>query len=351
MHLKQSLIIAITLGIISITAWELFWRSNGREPNLDDNRDLWAKQRSKLETPNNQVVFIGSSRILFDIQRPVWKEQTNTDAVMLGIQGGSPLPILKHLVESTNYRGLIVVGVAPDIFFWAKEGKGFSWKRPQTLLDYYKNRTYAQRINHLLSIPFQKYLAFYRDGDEQWSDDVDLATLLRNSRTGERAGPLPPPFYNFENVHLDRNIEMSAKANNDTVLANSVIKAWGLDKWEKEIEDDEEYTKMLKDLEDKRTWVIDYFSKYAKEYLNQGGRIVLVRCPSTEKYRALEQRDYPREHFWDSLVLKTKLPEIHFEDYRQLTDLNLPELSHLSAQDANFFTKELIKIMIEKTIL
>ena len=38
MHLKQTLIIAISLGIISITAWELYWRSKGLEPNIDDNK-------------------------------------------------------------------------------------------------------------------------------------------------------------------------------------------------------------------------------------------------------------------------------------------------------------------------
>ena len=352
MNLKQSLIISICLVIIGLIAWEMYWRSQERIPNIDDNKELWAHQRSKLEAPQgNQVVFTSSSRILFDIQREVWQENTNTDAVMLGIQGGTPLPVVKHLLEDTKYRGLIIVGIAPDIFFSTTEGDGFSWKRPKALLDYYKNRTYAQRINHVLSIPLQKYFAFYRDGDEEWSDDVDLATLLKNLSTGERAGPLPPPFLNFENVLLDRNVEMSSKATNDTILANSVIKAWGLDEWEKEIEDGEKYEKTAKESEDKRNVVIDYFSKYAEEYIKQGGSIVLVRCPSAGKYRALEQRDFPREQFWDSLVIKTKLPSIHFEDYPQLMGLNLPELSHLSKEDANFFTKEIIKILKEKGLV
>ncbi|HAT67781.1 MAG TPA: hypothetical protein DCS66_24810 [Flavobacteriaceae bacterium] len=352
MNLKRSFILATIFGLILIVGWELYWRSQNRTPNLDDNKALWAQQWSKFETSNeNKIVFIGSSRILFDIQRPIWKKYTNTDAIMLGVQGGTPLPILKQVLEDTNYKGLIVVGVAPDLFFWASEIDDFSWKRSKALLDYSKDRTYAQRINQNLSIPLQKNLAFYRDGNEEWSDDVDLATLLKNLRSGERAGPIPPPFFNFEDVHLDRNVEMSTKATQDSVFANTIIKAWGLDEWEKEIEDSEEYKKMQKDIENKRNKVISYFSKYAEEYTRKGGSIVLVRCPSSGKYRDLERRDFPREEFWDSLVNNTNLPSIHFEDYPQLMGLKIPELSHLSKEDANFFTLELIKIFKQEGIL
>ena len=64
MQLKQSFILAIILGLLSVTAWEFYWRSKGIEPNIDDNKNLWAIQRSRLENPKeNNVVFIGSSRI------------------------------------------------------------------------------------------------------------------------------------------------------------------------------------------------------------------------------------------------------------------------------------------------
>ncbi|MFT5713548.1 MAG: hypothetical protein ACI9WT_000083, partial [Flavobacterium sp.] len=35
----------------------------------------------------------------------------------------------------------------------------------------------------------------------------------------------------------------------------------------------------------------------------------------------------------------------HFEDYDQIKDLKCPEESHLSVQDAQYFTIELVKIM------
>lgn len=352
MNLKKSFFRALIIGLLLVIGWELYWRSEGRVPGVDDHKELWAIELNKIAPAGNaQIVFTGSSRILFDIQKDIWRKHSDKEPIMLGVQGATPLPMLRYLVEETNYKGLLVVSTAPDIFFWSNKEDDWSWNRIKSLLDYNKDRTLAQQINHRLSIPLQKTMAFYRDGDEEWSDDVDLKTLLKNARWGDRAGERQPPFYNFEKVDVDRNVEMTAKATNDTILANSVIRAWGLDEWEAEIEDSLEFEKMKKDIEVKRHDVLTYFLKYANEYIQRGGAIVLVRCPSAGKYRAMEQRDFPREQFWDSLVIKSKLPSIHFEDYPQLQGLNLPELSHLSAEDADYFTLELIKIFESKGIL
>jgi hypothetical protein len=352
MVLKQTLIRTLIIGIILVVGWELYWRSEGRVPNIDDNKELWATELNKIASVGDQkVVFIGSSRILFDTQKDIWRKHSEREPIMLGVQGATPLPMLRHIVEETDYKGLLIVGVAPDLFFWTNKEEDWSWNRIKTLIEYSKDRTYAQRINQHLSIPLQKSFAFYRDGDENWADDVDLKNLLKNARWGERPRPLSPPFYNFEEVSIDRNVDMSAKTAKDTALANAVIRAWGLDEWEAEAEDSVEFDKMKKDIEIKKNDVLNYFLKFAAQYTERGGTIVLVRCPSRGKYRELEQRDFPREHFWDSLVYKSKLPAIHFEDYSQLQGLNLPELSHLSKKDAEYFTVELIKILEDKGAL
>jgi len=346
MNLKHSALIALLCTLLLTTGWELYWRAQGREASLDDNKDLWAHERAKLYKPSpNQVVFIGSSRILFDIQKSIWNRETNTEAIMLGLQGSTPLPQLKNIVEETDFRGLIIVGVTPDIFFWSSNPDGFLWNRAQASIDYLTDQTPAQKIGHQLSIPLQTNLAFYRDGLEAWDDDVDLKTLLKNAISDERAGPRQPPFYNFQNVELDRNVELSQKTENDTALANSVARAWGLESWKKEADDEESYKQLVDDQIKSRKFTLEYFEKYARQYVNEGGKIILVRCPSAGLYRELETRDFPRHQNWDSLVMITKLPAYHFEDYPQLMNLNLPELSHLSKTDADFFTRELIKIL------
>ena len=69
MNLKKSLIIAVTLSIVSLTAWELYWRSQGFRTDLDDNEALWAVQRERVEKATDKdILLMGSSRVLFDIQ-------------------------------------------------------------------------------------------------------------------------------------------------------------------------------------------------------------------------------------------------------------------------------------------
>jgi len=50
MKLKQSLIVAIVLVIIGALSWELYWRSQGLHPTLNDEKALWAITRDKVET-------------------------------------------------------------------------------------------------------------------------------------------------------------------------------------------------------------------------------------------------------------------------------------------------------------
>ena len=339
MNLKQSFILGLILAIIGIAGWEMYWRSQDHIPNLDDNDDTWAIQRAKLERPSkDQVVFIGSSRILFDIQHPIWRAKTGTEPVQLASQGSSPLPILKDVVENTDFNGLMVVGVTPGLFFGTANPMARPMKWPQERVDYYYDRTYAQRLNHWLSIPLQQNFAFVTAATDTWDTDVDLKTLIVNARTGERAGPLPVPFYQFEELSLDRNMQMNARTTNDTVYANFIKRAW------------QDMLKGDRPPPDK-DGTISYFLEYAKKFQERGGSIILVRCPSDGFFKQGEAMGLPRVQFWDSLVVRSKLPAYHYDDYPQFRNLNLPEWSHLSKEDADFFTEELIEIMQKDGVL
>jgi hypothetical protein len=334
MHLKQSLIIAITMGILFVVVWEFYWRQKGLAPNLDDNKNLWANQRAQLDEDNsNTVVFIGSSRTLYDIQLDLWEALTGTKPLMLATQGASPLPVFKDIVENTNFSGTLVVGVTPPLFFSTTYPEAPPIKRSQTLVEYYQNRTYVQRINHQLSIPLQTNLAFIRDGDESWDSDVDLKTLLRQIHVGQR-GPEPePPFYNFEEIALNRHMKMPDYVTQDTAYANTIKKVW---------------TSILTSGDmpppDKAS-TTTAFIKLTEAFEAKGGQVILLRCPSSGLFKEVESKGMPRAMFWDELVQKSGVKAYHYEDYPQFQNLFLPEWSHLATEDARFFTKELIEIM------
>ncbi|MDC8005990.1 hypothetical protein POV27_18205 [Aureisphaera galaxeae] len=339
MNLRKSFILASALGLLAVIGWEFYWRAQDRLPNIDDNKDLWAIQRSKLKNPSDdQVVFIGSSRILFDIQNDLWRKHTGTDPVMLAVQGSSPLPVLRDIVENTDFKGTMIVGVTSGLFFSTTFPEAPPWKRAQSKVEYFNDRTYAQRLNHQLSIPLQKNLAFIRAGEENWDTDVDLKTLLSHQRKGERAGPLPSPFNLFEEVSLDRNVQMLERATNDTAYANTIKVAW------------QDILKGDRPPPDKAS-TMAFFLEYATKFQEKGGQIILVRCPSNGWFKEIEAKAFARSEFWDSLVLQSKLPSYHYDDYPQFRNLNLPEWSHLSKEDADFFTTELISIFKNDGVL
>jgi hypothetical protein len=333
MKLKLSLIIALALSALSITIWELYWRSQGLQPNIDDNKDLWANQRTKLEDFNDKtVVFIGSSRILYDIQLDIWKGETFTNPVMLATQGASPIPVLNDIVENTTFNGTLIVGITPPLFFATTNPKAEFIRRSQSLVDYYKKRTYAQKINHKLSVPLQKNLAFIRDGDESWDSDVDLKTLLKQIHIGERGDPGLPPFNNFEDISLDRHMKMPERMITDTAYANTVKKVW---------------TAILSGdfPPPEKESTINAFVDLAEKFKKRGGNLILVRCPSSGLFKEIESVAFSKELFWDELVAKSGVKAYNYLDYSQFKDLFCPEWSHLATKDAQFFTKELIKIM------
>ncbi|PKQ44268.1 hypothetical protein [Confluentibacter flavum] len=333
MKLKQSLIVALILSIIGLTSWELFWRSQGYYPTLDDNKDLWAVQRAKLKTLTNQdVVLTGSSRVLFDIQLDAWEEETKKRPLQLASVGSSPLPIFHDIVETTDFAGTIIVGVTPTLFFSTTYPLADPWRRTQIRADFHHERTYAQRLNHHLSIPLQNSLAFMINYEERgYADEINLRGLLQKVKIGNRIKNDFPAFHDFGDIDLDRNMKMREKTVTDTAFANSIIRVWG---W---------YATAFPPPDKAST--MPFFVKDAKKFMARGGNLILLRCPSTGGFRMGENAVSPRKDYWDELVAQTKAKAYHFEDYEQLKYLDCPEWSHLSVKDANYFTKELVKIM------
>lgn len=336
---KKSLIIAIAITVVATVSWELYWRSKGYHPTLNDEKALWAMTRAKVENASKEdVVILGSSRAYFDIQVNQWKQSTGKEPLQLASTGSSPLPIFHDIVNNTNFNGTIIVGISPGLFFSTTYPKAFPWERPQSKVDHYFDRTYAQRLNFLLSVPLQQNLVLMSADEEEWNDDIDLKSLLKRINWDKRNTKKPvPPFYNFGDVSIPRNISLMPRTLNDTVFAKSIVKVWHfLGKGAPPPDKDGTTAFFMKDVE---------------KFREKGGNLVLIRPPSSGGVRMGESLGLPRGRFWDSLVNVAKVKSYHFEDYDQFKNLICPEESHLSLDDANFFTKELIKILQTDNVL
>lgn len=335
MSLKKSLTIAVILSFLGIAGWEVYWRAQGYYPELDDDKYLWAKTRAKVEDAGkNEVVIVGSSRALFDIQLDVWEEYTGTRPIQLASPGSTPLPIFSDLVNRTDFSGTAIVGVTPGLFFSTTYPKAPPWDRAQKRVSFYHERTYAQRLNYFLWVPLLKTFAFLANDEENWADDLNLKNFIDGIQIGKRTeGPTMPPFYRFSEIDLDRNVRMKEKVVTDTAFANSIKKVW------------EFFVSGDRPPPD-REGTISFFAKDAEEFINRGGNLILVRCPADGFLLELETQNFPREEFWDELVEQTGATAYHYSDYEVLTGFDLPEWSHLSARDADAFTRELVNILI-----
>ena len=342
MKLKQSLIIALSLSITGLIGWEMYWRSKDKVPTIQDNNALWAVQRNKVNKLTDQdFVFIGSSRIHFDLQLDVWEKQTGKKPIQLAMGGASPLPVFRDIVRNTNFSGTVVVGITPPLFFSTTFPKAPPISGPQEKVDYYKNRTYAQRFNHWLSMPLQRNFVLVHSYEDMLAGNFDLKSLLETVKVGDRTGqPEMPPFYEFGESSEARNVRMMDRMIKDSAFAQSVINIWMFClKGNANLPPpDKEATSA-------------FFLEDAEIFKKRGGKIILLRAPSSNDFREVEAQITPRKMFWDEFVKKSGLPSYHFEDYDQLQNLHLPEWSHLSATDADFFTKEFIAILKRDNLL
>jgi hypothetical protein len=339
MELKKAFYVACFFSLAFLVCWEIYWRSQGYIADIEDDKYLWAEQRAKVEkADSNVVVLIGSSRILFDIQLPIWEKIVGYKPIQLSAPGSTPLPAFRDLVENTTFSGTIIVGVTPGLFFSTTVPPARPWKRMQAKVDCYHNRTYAQRINHHLSIPLQNSFVILSKGEEEWADDIHLKAFLNRIYLGQRTErPRNPPFYEFMETSIDRNVRMKEKVVQDTAFANSIRRVW-LGFSPKERKDDKEGT-------------IKFFVENAKKFMTRGGNLILLYCPSDGELKQIELENLPRAEYWDELVKRSGAKSYHYEDYVELQGLNVPEWSHLAGEDADYFTKELLNILLMDQVI
>ena len=326
---------AILLGMLTLllvlgTAWELYWRAWGVLPGYRNSNGEWAQQRRRIDQgEGGKTVLIGSSRILFDVQLPVWEKAAGERPIQLAMEGTSSLPVLEDLAADPQFIGQLVVGVAPSLFF-----SGFAYRGD--VVPYYHRQTPSQRSGNWLSKRLlEPYIAF----DEP---DFALATVIKR-----QAWPLRPGLRKDSDVRklavqeADRNSHLWSKVETDPDYHALVRGIWTerLDAPPPPAIDTPE--KLQKVIAAQIQRAVDALTKLRA----RGVQVLFVRPPSTGPWLAFENKVFPRDQTWDVLLARTGAPGIYFEDYPELQGLELPEWSHLKAADADRFTEALYRII------
>jgi len=322
-------LVAVGVFALGLLAWELYWRDFGAVPGYRNSDGQWAQQRRRIdEGEGDRTVLLGASRVLFDVQLPVWERITGERPIQLAMEGTTPLPMLEDLADDADFTGRVLIGVAPDVFF-----SGFAYRGE--VLPYYRAETPSQRSGNWLSMSLlEPYFAFYEP-------DFALATVL-----ARQAWPLRPGMRastqvrKLSNADADRNTRMWDKLVEDPAYRELAQLIWAQD-----------FGGPLPGMdtpEGKRKAIDTQIAKAAAAIAKlqaRGVPVLFLRPPSNGAYYAFEQKYLPRAETWDRLLQGTGTPGIHFEDYPELQDYDLPEWSHLSASEADRFTAALVPII------
>lgn len=322
--------VTLTLLVLMLAAWEGYWRNFGATPGYYNSNGEWAQQRRRIDAgEGGKTVLTGSSRILFDVQLPVWEKIAGERPIQLAIEGTSSLPVLEDLAADPQFTGHVLVGVASDLFF-----SGFAYRGD--VVPYYHKESPSQRVGNWLSKHLvEPYFAFY-------DFDFALAAVLKRQDWPVRPGM---------SLHNDVRKLLVQEADRSSRL------------WSK-VETDPEYRELMRgnwvqrfeappppgmDTPEKLHAIADAQIQRAVDAVGKlrarGVQVLFVRPPTAGRYLEFDNKLFPRAQTWDALLARTGAPGIHFEDYPELQGLELPEWSHLTAADANRYSAALVTII------
>ena len=77
----------------------------------------------------------------------------------------------------------------------------------------------------------------------------------------------------------------------------------------------------------------------------RGVEVIFVRMPSEGIYAEVEPMGYPRAENWNVLIERTGALGLHWEDHAEMQGYWLPEWSHMSASEADRFTKAFYQLI------
>lgn len=326
-------VIVALIVIAAAAAWELYVRSIGYAPTLNDTNDLWVQARRTV-TPES-VVIVGDSRPLFDLDLDELEKGLGKRPVQLSIVGSCAFPILASLADDEKFHGTIICSIVPGMFF---APGGPLLDASEKALKRYRDQTLAQRASHHLGMFLEERVAFLKQ------EDLTLEQLLKRlpipNRPNAQVGPKFPPY--FQTVDRERRARMTEKCAQPGELQTRIQQIW-LPLFTPP--PPPSYVPREVFGENMGKAINARFTDTAKavEKLRaRGGKIVFVRFPNNGELKALEDRLNPRARDWERLLGDTKAPGIYFEDYAELNSFTCPEWSHLSAGDSVEFSKRLV---------
>lgn len=317
-------VVSAVLFVLLVGGWEWHWRSFGSQPATENSNGLWARERRRIDTGDGRnTVVVGDSRMLFDFDLDTWQRLSAERPIQLAIEGTSGLFVLEDLAEDPHFKGRILVGVAPQVFFL-----NFGFRAD--VVKYYHKDTPSQRVGQWLAMhTVDRLFGFY-------NADFALGTVLRRQDWWPaRAGvPAVKEVRKLAVSAPDRNTEMWSKVVDDAAYRSLVQSIWAQRFGPRDAEGKAKLEESIRKQIERAVVVV-------AKLRARGIPLVFVRLPSAGAYAEYERRDFPRANTWDALLAKTGVPGVNYEDYPDMQGYSIPEWSHIAACEKPHFTTAL----------
>jgi hypothetical protein len=328
--IKAALLTAVFVIAFTI-AWESYWRNRGFDITYNDDEALWAKERRKVyKASDKATVFIGSSRIKFDLDIPTWESITGDEVVQLSMVGTSPRPLLHDLANDENFKGKLIIDITEGLFFERNTRR--TEKSAVDGIKYYKEETPSQQASSVLNYGLESRFVFLEEGK------FGLDELLKDLEVPNRPGVFSFPRFpkEFGLTTYRRQDYMNEKFLTDTSLQRRQCENWtklGALSRQPGINGDSLIT------------VFKEIKASVEKIRARGGQVIFVRTPASGAMEEATKAAYPRQQYWDKMLAYTATEGIHYEDYPETAKMICPEWSHLSSKDAVIYTKKLVEVL------
>jgi len=327
----KAFLCCLLLLFIGITSWEFYLRKSGYTISYDDGKEFWAHQRRKVYQPKDETtVFIGSSRIKYDLDAETWFQETGEIPIQLAHVGSTPLPVLQDLANDENFKGKLIIDITEKLFFSLRSNP---YKRPTDGLKYLNDESYAQKMSFYIDQALQSQWVFLDKENFTLNPLIDKVSIPRR----KDVFVLPVFPREFDRTNAYRQSYMTDRFAADTAETKIVQNIWKL------------YGDMAKKKPPPTEHQIDSLYGIVKTCVDKlksrGVDILFTRTPSTGDELLEEKMVFPREKFWQRILDTTQAKGMHFEDYPELTSLRCPEYSHLDLTGAKIFTKKLCDVL------
>ena len=322
---------ALSLGVVLaiLGGLELKLRGAGYRPSVGSSEILWSYHRNQVPSESRCLVLIGASRLRMGFSRATFLDRyPDWTVTNLAYDGLYPLATLTDLLQDKSFHGTILCSLT---------AAALTDSYAEDQMSLLHAARHAQLFEPALKYRKARLLeeSFVVFGLQQHPKTIvkSLLTGANLPRPPVQGNALQDNFGTYNEDPDPERFERLAREKLEKQYPDGYVEELG----------DAEYAHWQERAR--------RLAKLIAQARDRGVRIALVRYPETGLRWELQNRQYPRKRFWDTLPPLLDVPMIHFQDSSELSQYDCPDLSHLNGTDVPAFTAALLDELVDHSVL